>query len=398
MRTKNEIFSRYLKDYINKKTTRKKRGEILDNVCDVTGIHRKAAIRKFKCLQLRGDLPCEKRGKKQYYTPDSIAALKTVWEASSEICGELLHPVINDYVTILRRDKLWKHNSTATDKLLKMSEATVKRIVGKFMKARTAKKGVSTTKPSNLKEIIPIFMGPWDDKPIGYGQLNTVVHCGPTLLGDMAYSVNFTDVCTLWVSFGAQLNKGQTATKKSIERIRAKLPFKMVGLHPDTGSEFINWVLKGWCDDERIDLTRSRPNRKNDNAYVEQKNGHVIRRFLGYSKIECSLAIEKMNEMYDKLELYLNHFVPSRKCIEKIRIGSKYKRKYDKAKTAYARVLNHSDIDQAIKDKLEVQHEKLNPLILKHEVTKLIRELFQIQRDYEDKNSNSEPRKKLPLR
>lgn len=394
MKTKKEIFSRYLKEYINKKTTRKRRGEILDNVCDVVGIHRKAAIRKFRRLQLKGSSAIDSRGRSQYYTPDSISALKTVWEVSSEICGELLHPVISEYVSILERDKLWKHNLDATTKLLEMSEATVKRKVGNFMKARTSRKGVSTTKPSNLKEIIPIFMGPWDDKPVGYGQLDTVVHCGHTLLGDMAYSVNFTDVSTLWVSFGAQLNKGQAATKKSIERIRDKLPFKMVGLHPDTGSEFINWVLKGWCDKERIDLTRSRPNRKNDNAYVEQKNGHVIRRFLGYSRIESTDAIAKMNEMYDMLELYLNHFVPSRKCIEKIRVGSKYKRKYDKAKTAYQRVLKHQKISQEIKDKLKQEHEKLNPLILKNKVNKLIRELFKIQRDYEAKNSNFEAREK----
>ena len=379
MTTKNEVFSRYLSEYI--KANRKRKGEILKNVCDVTKMHQKAAIRKFRRLQLKGKYQTEKRGRKAVYTPDSTAALKTVWEAASEICGELLHPVISEYAAVLKRDKLWEHNADATEKLLSMSEATVKRRVGKFIKARGKKKGISTTKPSNLKEIIPIFTGPWEDKSPGYGQIDTVVHCGHTLLGDMAYTVNYTDVSVLWISLAAQFNKGQRATRDSLKTIKSKVPFPITGMHPDTGSEFINWFLKDWCDEEKIDLTRSRPNRKNDNAYVEQKNGHVVRRFLGYSRIDCQEAIGAMNKLYGKLELYLNHFVPSRKCLEKIRAGSKYKRKYDKAKSAYRRVLEREDIDREIKDKLGKEHETLNPLLLKREIDKMISGIFKLQKN-----------------
>lgn len=379
MITKNNIFIRYLNEYL--KATRQRKNEILDNVCDVILIHRKAAIRKFKVLRSKGGWYIEQRGRKTYFTPDTTAALKTIWEAASEICGELLHPIIGEYVEIFLRDNLWKYNRETTTKLLEMSEATVKRRVGNFMKARVPRKGKSATSPSNLKEIIPIFTGPWRDKPPGYGQIDTVVHCGNSLLGDMAFSVNYTDVATLWVSFGAQWNKGQSATKNSLKRIKDKVPFKILGMHPDTGSEFVNWYLKGWCDGEKIELTRSRPNHKNDNAYVEQKNGHVIRRFLGYSRIDRQEVIELMNKMYDTLELYLNHFVPSRKCIEKVRIGSKYKKKYDKARTAYKRVLEHEDIDREIKDKLKAEHQTLNPLILKRKIDNLIENIFKINKE-----------------
>lgn len=133
-------------------------------------------------------------------------------------------------------------------------------------------------------------------------------------------------------------------------------------------------------------MTRSRPNHKNDNAYVEQKNGHVLRRFLGYSRIDQKEAIQKMNELFNILEIYLNHFVPSRKLIKKVRIGSKYKRKYDKAMTAYQRVLNHPEINQTVKDKLKVKHGYLNPLHLKQEVDKLIAEIFKIQKYYRKTN------------
>lgn len=152
-------------------------------------------------------------------------------------------------------------------------------------------------------------------------------------------------------------------------------------MHPDTGSEFINWIVKEWCDMEEIELTRSRPNHKNDNAYVEQKNGHVVRRFLGYSRIDAIEAVTAVNKMYDKLEIYLNHFVPSRKCIEKVRTGSKYKRKYSKAMTPYKRLIMHPDIPKEVKEELKREHEKLNPLILKEEVDKLIDEVFKTQRN-----------------
>jgi hypothetical protein len=385
MTTKKDIFARYLSEYL--KTNRQRKGEILDHVTDVVKIHRKAATRKFKVLQMRDSSIEEKRGRREYYTPDCTAALKTIWETASEICGELLHPVIEEYILILKRDKMWAHSSEATKKLLQMSEATTKRKVGKFLKARNFRKGVSTTKPSQIKEIIPIFTGPWEGKPPGFGQIDTLVHCGGSLLGNMAFSVNYTDVATLWVSFHAQLNKGQQATRDSLKRIKEKVPFRICGMHPDTGSEFINWFLKSWCDENEIELTRSRPNHKNDNAYVEQKNGHVLRRFFGYSRIESVEAIEKMNAVFDVLELYLNHFVPSRKLIEKVRIGSKYKRKYDKARSAYKRVLEHPEVDQRVKDELIKQHESLNPLLLKREIDKLIGEVFKIQRCYSDANS-----------
>lgn len=385
MTTKKDIFARYLSEYLEK--SKEEKSKILDHVTDVTKIHRKSAIRKFRELQLHDSSIPEKRGRSVFYTPDTTAALKTVWEASSEICGELLHPMILEYVEILQRDKMWDHHGDATEKLLIMSEATVKRKVRNFMKARSLRKGLSSTKPSQLKEIIPIFTGPWESKPPGYGQIDTVVHCGGSLLGDMTFSVNYTDVATLWVSLAAQWNKGERATKESLERIMRKVPFTIYGMHPDTGSEFINWTLQKWTDEKGIEYTRSRPNHKNDNAYVEQKNGHVLRRFMGYSRLDCPELVDPINTIYDKLELYLNHFVPSRKCLDKIRIGSKYKKKYDKAKTPYQRVVGHSQIDQIVKDELEREHKQLNPLILKKEIDRMINKIFDMQRDYRIINS-----------
>lgn len=381
MGTRNDIFQSHLQTYLS--ASKVEKGKLLEQVCTITTMHRKAAIRKFRQLQLSSSsIALPKRGRPCTYTPDVTTALKGIWEAASCLCGELLHPVIADYVAILQRDHMWQYGEETTRKLLAMSEGLVKLRVGDFAKAGRIHHGISATKPSQLKEVIPIFIGPWQDKPPGYGQLDTVVHCGVSLVGDMAWTVNWTDVATLWGGRRAQWNKGQRVTQESLSAIRDRLPFAMLGAHPDTGSEFINWHLRDWCEAEGIELSRSRPYHKNDNAYVEQKNGHVVRRFLGYTRYDCKGVVPVMNELYEVLDQYLNHFVPTRKCTEKVRIGSKYKRMYDQAQTPYQRVLQHASVERAVKDKLKTEHEQLNPLLLKRKVDTLTKQILTIQRDF----------------
>ena len=373
-----EVFQRYLPEYL--KASRQRKQAILDTVCELTDFHRKAAIRKFRVLQMKSSCDTDGRGRPVIYTPDVTSALKDVWTAGSEICGELLHPVTAEYVAIFKRDGKWNHRPETTEKLLRMSEGTMKTKVGSFMKARHTHHGTSSTSPSALKNIIPVFNGPWKGKPPGFGQTDTVVHCGNTLLGDMLFSLNYTDVATLWIGLAGQWNKGQRATQESLQKIRSRLPFPLLGLHPDSGSEFINRFLKEWCDREQIELTRSRPNKKNDNAYVEERNGHVIRKWLGYNRLDVLETVPLVNEMYELLETYLNHFVPSRKCLDKVRVGAKYKRTYDHAATPYARVLAHPAIEQNVKERLRLQHETLSPLQLKKQIDTLMTQIFKLQR------------------
>lgn len=380
METKKDIFQEYLSAYL--KATKIKKGELLDLVCKVTKIHRKAAVRKFRHLQFSDPAKQEGRGRKTYYDHGVTAALETVWQAAGEICGELLHTVIGEYVTILKRDTLWKHGDLVTGKLLAMSAGTMKRRVGTFMKARRTRHGLSATSPSHLKSIIPVFFGSWSEKPPGHGQLDTVVHCGDSLLGDMAYTLNYTDVATYWIIPRAQWNKGQEATLENMKIIKERLPFPWLEGHPDSGSEFINWLAKDWFDKAHILLSRSRPGKKNDNCYVEERNGHVIRKFLGYTRIDRKEVVLVMNELYDVLGPYLNHFVPSRRTKEKIREGSRYKRTYEKAQTAYQRTLGHSAIREEVKIRLRTEHAKLNPLLMKKEIDRLIAKIFAMQKHY----------------
>lgn len=188
METKQEVFERFGSEYYKAKTIeggRKKLTKIIDVVLRVTGMGRKSIIRAFNRLQIKDPYHEDQRGRSLYYTPDVTVALKDVWETGGEICGELLHPVVREYVFILKRDRMWKHGELATDKLLSMSLGTMKNRVGCFLKARSKGHGISSTSPSQLKHIIPIFHGDWSEKLPGVGQIDTVVHCGHTLLGDM---------------------------------------------------------------------------------------------------------------------------------------------------------------------------------------------------------------------
>ena len=227
MATKNEIFKRFLSEYL--KADKRRKSEILSNVCDTTKMHKKSVIRRFGVLRLKDSSKEETRGRPRQYTPDVISALKDIWEAGNGLCGELLHSVAREYVETLIRDKMWQNSNEATDKLFAMSMGTMKNKVGKFSKARKKGRGFSLTSPSNLKHIIPVFSGPWTNELPGSGQIDTVAHCGSTLLGDFAYTLNYVDISTLWDVARAQWNKGQEATVNSLDHIKNILPFSLQG-------------------------------------------------------------------------------------------------------------------------------------------------------------------------
>lgn len=391
METKKQIFKRYKDDYFKLKGVaggRNRLGEILDKVCDVTKMIRKSVIRKFNNLQVVDPCKEERRGRSLYYTPDVTCALKEVWEAGGEVCGELLQPVIKEYVTIFKRDNMWKHGDEVTGKILAMSEGTAKERISHFMKIKRKGRGFSTTSASQIRHIIPIFHGDWKEKPVGTGQLDTVAHCGHTVAGDYAFTLNYVDIPVLWDILCAQWNKGQLATQESLAFLENALPWSMLEVHPDTGSEFINWHMKGWCDTNNIAMTRSRPNHKNDNMHVEERNGHIVRKWIGYMRFDCAEAVDALNNVYAILNPYLNHFIPSRRVIEKFEVNGKWKKKYEKvAKTPYQRVMEHPDISPTIKKKLKLEHEKLNPAIMKKEIDRLKAILYDVQRKH-GKNQN----------
>ncbi len=377
-------FEKYKKEYW--KANKKRKGEILKVMVELTTLHQKSIIRKFKKIQLtdiadKKAMPV-KQGRPCIYDNETILALKQLWILSQKLCGELLHPMIKEYLDQYQDNGNWKYAKEVNDKLLTMSVSTVKRKVSFFFKKdRDAfRKGRSTTKASSIKTIIPIKTTSWFNAQIGEGQLDTVVHCGDILSGDMAYTLNYTDYPTYWIELRAQMNKGQIATQKSLFYIKEKLPFNLLEIHPDTGSEFINYHLKTCCDAAKIRMTRSRPNHKNDNMCVEERNGHIVRKYVGYIRIDCQEAVDALNEYYEALCLFVNHFIAVRRTKEKVRIGSRYRRKFEQAKTPYQRVMESDKISATRKVKLEIIHRSLNMFELQERMNKALHKVYAIQK------------------
>ena len=173
------------------------------------------------------------------------------------------------------------------------------------------------------------------------------------------------------------MGRGKKETLDNISGMRKRSPFTWYGLDPDSGGEFINWNLHRWCSQRKIVMTRIRPGMKNDHGHIEQKNDKNVRKFSGYIRIDIHERLDILNQMYRVLEIYINHFLPSMKCIEKIRYNITHSsRKYDLPKTPYRRFMEHSDIPDSAKKKLEAFHQTLNPKILHDEIMRLRKKLF----------------------
>lgn len=381
METKKNIFREHLEAWLKARGDKKKRGEIIGHICAVAKVHPKSVPRSFRRVQMRDFGQPERRGRKVVYGSDVNAALKEISEAASHPCGENLHALIPEYVRIFKRDRAWQYGNETTIQVLAMSMATVKRKAGKFSHIRKMIRGKSTTKPGSIKSLIAVRSGPWNEALAGTMQIDTVAHCGNSIAGDFVYTVNATDVPTLWGERRAQWNKGQEQTIRSMEAMDKMIPFGVSEWHPDSGSEFINWLCKAWADARGQKLTRSRPNHKNDNCFVEERNGHIVRKWVGYARFENENLVDALNHLYNVLTPYLNHFAASKRIVSKERVGSRWKiTREKKSLTPYERVIARKDVSDEVKANLRAGHEKLNPLILKNEIERRVRKLYDVQK------------------
>lgn len=376
MATKHEVIKDCLAEYL--KASKAEKGKILNRLEATVKMHRGSIKRRLKVLQKRivGYNWNDKRGRSLYYTPDVTEALKYVWEIAHEVCAERLHEIVGEYVSIFKRDGNWKWNDEVTGKLMAMSIGTMKERISRFPRIVSGG-GRCLTKPSDLKELIPVRRGPWQNPPPGFGEIDTVSHCGNTAEGLFANTVQYTDISLTWCFLEAQMGKGKEETVASIEAMNERSPFPLRGLDPDSGGEFINWNLHGWCKKRNIDLTRIRPGMKNDHGHIEQKNDKNVRKFAGYIRIDTERKLAELKDLLSVSEIFINHFLPSMKCVEKVRKNiSHSSRKYDKPKTPYQRFMEHPEMTTEAKKKLQAFHNTLNPKTLHDEILRLRKKLF----------------------
>lgn len=380
MDTKKEIFGIDLNNYL--RATKEGKGIILDNLERQTGMHRISIIRAFRRLQLQSSRDgISKRGRKEIYTHECMEAIQFIWKSADYCCGDLLHPVMYERICIAKKNGLWKWNEDITNKVQSISVSTLKRKIPKW-RTEPIRRGISTTTPSAIKDSIPLFDGDWKKVSVGNGQTDTVAHCGGSMAGDFIFSCGYVDVSSGWTLYQSQWNKGMEATLVSLNTVKRLLPFTLLMLHPDCGTEFLNNLVISWCKKENIDVTRSRSYHKNDNGYIEQRNNHVARKWFGYVRLGHKELVPVMNKFYVLLALYSNHFQAQRLCIGTKQLANgKVRKVYEsKAKAPYTRVIEKNYISQDIKEKLFAEHETLNPFTLHEELVSLRNAILKLNR------------------
>jgi hypothetical protein len=352
---------------------------MLDEFTSTTGYHRKHAIRILK-NQVQNHFNRKTKTYKTIYQGEVVQALEQIWEIYGQICSKRLQPILPEAIKVLERHKEIELSKETKDLLLKISSASIDRCL-RPVRCKSPH-GLSTTKPGSLlKNLIPVqTFTAWDQEQPGFMEIDLVAHCGNTTEGQYLNTLTCTDLSTGWTDVTALPHRSQEAVSKAIHLMRQRLPFPLLGIDSDNGSEFINDTLYRYCLDEKITFTRSRPYKKNDQAHVEQKNWSVVRHTVGYDRWETEQELALLQSIYDDVRLYINFFQPSFKLIAKERIGNKTIKRYDTAKTPYQRVLERKDISLSAKARLMNLYVQLNPAELRRSIDLKTAKLWKISR------------------
>lgn len=359
---RNELLTSIRTRYAN--ASRAEKSTILTEFTAATGLHRKYALTLLNAGKAKA--PAGKRARvPRRYGAETEAALITVWEAANRICSKRLVPFLPTLCEALMRHGRLPFSEAVRDNLLRMSPATVDRLLASARGGATARPHTAPRKVPSLRQRIPVrTFTEWTGAKAGDCEADLVAHCGTSMAGSFLYSLTVTDVATGWTECTGLLFRDQQTTLDGLRRIRKQLPVALTSFDTDNGSEFINEVVFAFCEREKIKFTRSRPYKKNDQCFIEQKNGNVVRRNVGYERFEGIATCQALNELYAVLRLYVNFFQPSVKLIEKTRNGSKTTRKYDVARTPFQRMMESEDVSAEAKVRLKTAYISLDPLDL----------------------------------
>lgn len=376
-KSKNELIEVLRPRYL--KAIKIEKQKMLDEFTAATGYHRKYAIRVLK-NQVQKRHNKKTKGYKAIYRGEVTQALEQIWEIYGRICSKRLQPYLPEGIKVLERCQEIQLSQDTKALLLKISSASIDRCLHPIR--IKSSHGLSTTKPGSLlKKLIAVrTFTEWDEERPGFMEIDLVAHCGNTVDGQYLNTLTCTDICTGWTDITALPRRSQQAVCDAISLLRQRLPFPLLGIDSDNGSEFINDLLYRYCLNEEITFTRSRPYKKNDQAHVEQKNWSVVRRTVGYDRWETDQELTLLENIYEDLRLYINFFQPSLKLIAKERVGNKTIKRYDTAKTPYQRVIERTDISLEAKARLTYTYLKLNPAELRCRIDKKTAILWKISR------------------
>lgn len=392
MHSRNEYLKVVKERYFGSRTKREK-SQILDEYCSNTDQSRKYVIRKIHRTDLR---PKQRKKRKEKYDGQVKAALAKIWEIFDYPCGQRLKSLLRAEVDRLRGLGEIEIPEEVALKLKMMSPATIDRKLKHQREFLRLSRSKSSPNPGYLlKQKIPIRLTEWDTSNVGYVEMDMVVHCGSSSLGEYINTLSVTEVSSGWWEGEAIMGRSQEHSFWALKEIRERTSFDWKGIDSDNGSEFINHTLYKYCQREKLEFTRSRPNRKNDNAYIEQKNWTHVRKVFGYLRYDTYEELMIINNLYhNELRLYKNFFQPVMKLASKERVGSSIKRKYDTPETPYRRLMESDQIPEEVKEELEGVYLSLNPAQLKRSIDAKLAKLYKA---YEEKRRTQkiDPYKKL---
>lgn len=364
-----------------KRATLKEKTLILNEFVLNCGYHRKHAIRVVNNFKRFTKPKSKKRGKPSNYNkPSILAPLKKIWLAANLPCSKRLKVILPLWLGSYAKE--FGGLSLETVKaLLRISASTIDRLL-KPIRVKYRGRGRATTKPGTLlRKQIPIKTDQWDESRPGFLEADTVAHCGDSLLGDFAYTIDFVDIATGWTEQRAVWQKGEVGVLKQIKDMESSLPFNLLGFDCDNGTEFLNYhLMRHFAQrDKPVQFTRSRPYHKDDNAHAEQKNWTHVRQWLGYHRLDKPRVVSLMNGLYTKeWRLYHNFFIPSVKLLEKKLVDGKAIKRYDAPKTPYQRLLESPFIAASVKCALKEQFETFNSFQLRKAIDKKLKAIFAV--------------------
>jgi Integrase core domain. len=330
------------------------------------------------------------------YDGEVRAALVRCWEIFDFPCGQRLKPLLGEEVWRLRGLGELTCTDEVAEKLKRIGSRTIDEKLRHQKEVEGLKRKYHQHKHPLLYQKIPVKLSHEHDRTqLGNIQIDLVEHCGQTVRGEYIHTLSSTDVGSGWWEGEAVMGKSQEAVFNGLKEVRSRFPFSFREIHSDNGTEFINWHFFRYSEKEKLGFSRSRPNKKNDNCFVEQKNWTHVKKFVGYFRYDREEELRVLNDLYrNELRLYKNFFQPVIKLISKERTGGKIHRKYDRPQTPYKRAIDSDDVEERLKQELKKVYTSLNPAQLKRSIDEKLNKLYMI---YKHKNKTEEvsPRKKL---
>ena len=390
LESKREYMDTMRKEY--RKASKKQKSKILDEYCKRSKEDRKYAIKKFnRKIKIKDPRQRKKRACK--YKGDVIATLVELWDIFDNPCGQRLKPMLEDETERLRKLGEIVCSQEVLKQLQTMSSSTIDRKLKHEKQVRSFNLKHKKRRKETLLSLVPTKTATDLDKSSpGTVQMDCVEHCGVSTRGEYVFSLATVDIYSGWWEAEAVMGAGQRRALAGMRNCKERFPVDWREVHPDNGSNILNWHVYEFTRQEGVVLSRSRPYKKNDNCYIEQKNSTHVRRQFGYLRFDTQEELDLINDLYrNELRLYKNYFQPVMKLLEKVKVKGKSHRKYDKAKTPYKRLLESGKLSADAEEKLQREYESLNPAELKRKIDEKLRKLYKLYKaKTKSKTSKSE--------